>query len=165
MLLVTTLNLIYFSFNFWVSIAVVAVSQVCVVSAGAVLHEEGSNPYLLLLVNSGLLLAAFVPLHILLNQAILHHLRVRCELAELKAQQTGDKLLFDDFGEALIVMDALSDRVLFKNKVCDKIKPKDTEDQQSEQIDWIDEVVSKRQFALCPQKIFQQHTPDSRDTI
>lgn len=83
-LLTSTLNFIFYSFNSRVSILVVAISQVFIVVARGVLHEDESNAFLNLILNLGILFVTLVPLHVLLNQVILHFWSVKYELAELK---------------------------------------------------------------------------------
>lgn len=63
-----------------------------------------------------------VPSHLLIRQAILSHTKSRTKILELEQRELNSLKLVDEFGEALIVMDAQEDRVVFQNKVEEKLR-------------------------------------------
>lgn len=67
--LVTTINFIFFYFNFWASFAVVVVGQICIAVTRQFLFDEGPQIFNFI-ANVSWLLVSLWPVHVLIQRTI-----------------------------------------------------------------------------------------------
>lgn len=94
----------------------------------------------------------------------MQYLKLKVQVAEMDEQQTSKEMLFDEFGEALIVLDAESNKVLLQNNIVEKFKLKKTVIGRSEKSQMAS-IMKQKLFASCPSDVFKECTADSRQTI
>lgn len=119
LLLQSTLDILLFHYNLFMSFAIFTLSQVAilVLRLTALQTNKDALEILWTLANAAGLILVLVAFHITLKLAVKSYSKKSTDLARVTAQQASTETLFNEFDETVIVLDKESKHLVFKNKL------------------------------------------------